>query len=76
MSATISGAHQVLTTNLDTGAVIASTVGCEHDLTDMSLPHISGLSSLMEASQASGQQSPRYLDTPNISCVGDTGTHE
>ena len=73
MSAAISGAHHVLTTNLDTGAVIASAVGCGHDLTDISLPHISGLSSLMEASQASGQQSPRDLDTPtlSLSCVGE-----
>ena len=74
VSTAISGAHQVLTTSLDTRAVSASDGGCERGLVDMSLPHISGISgisSLLEASRASGQGSPMDVHSPTLPGAGE-----
>ena len=76
VSAAISDALRVLTPSVDTAAMSTSKEDCERDRAHVSLPHISGISSLFDTSGASGQESSKEANAPLGLVLGSSGETE
>ena len=79
VSTVISDALQVLAPSEDTGAVGTNEEDGERGRAHVSLPHVSGISSLFDTSGASGQGSSKEANAPLdlvLGSSGETGAHE